>query len=469
MQAPSDPSPSLDRVTQGRILRLWFPLALSWLCMAIELPFITAVMGRMANAEVQLAAVGTIAFPLALLIEGPVVMLLSASTALCKDRATFRRVRRYAWVMGVGLSGLHALVCLPWIYEPLVGQVIGAPANILRAGHPALWALVPWTAAIAYRRFHQGILIRAERGKHVTQGTLFRLLGDALVLACGYAFDWPGALTAGLALSAGVLFEAAFIGWVVRPSVAELEAKEPHPDAPDPVPHWRAFGRFYVPLAITPILGFLTMPIGASAMTRMNFELESMAVWQALHGLVFVPRSLALAYNEVVIRLSEVPGSMVPLLRFTRGLALGNTGLLALFALTPLGTWVFTDLFGLSPVLAVLGAGGLLISLPQPGLMASQSFHMAWLVGHGRTAVITQSMGLYLVLTGLFLVGAYRWGQQPGILYMSGAFSVAGAIQVCFLAWRSLPLRKLHAVQVPPTASRPPVVPGANAAPVRRS
>ncbi|MEZ5975237.1 MAG: hypothetical protein R3E96_10465 [Planctomycetota bacterium] len=99
--------------TLGSVTRQWFPLALSRLCMALELPLVSAVISRLPSPDVQMAAVGSIAFPIALLIEGPVVMLLSASTALCRDRVSYLRVRRYALVMGMVLSAVHALVCLP--------------------------------------------------------------------------------------------------------------------------------------------------------------------------------------------------------------------------------------------------------------------------------------------------------------------------------------------------------------------
>ena len=54
--------------------------------MGIEIPMISAIVARMGNAEGQLAAFGGVVFPLALLIEAPVIMMLTASTALCSDR-----------------------------------------------------------------------------------------------------------------------------------------------------------------------------------------------------------------------------------------------------------------------------------------------------------------------------------------------------------------------------------------------
>ncbi len=434
----STPSPPAQPVTMGRIFRLWSPLALSWLCMAVELPLITAVIGRMADFKVQMAGVSSIAFPLALLIEGPVIMLLSASTALCRDGQSFRQVRRYALIMGVVLSGVHALVCLPGLYGPVTEGLIGASPRVAAAAYPAMLAMIPWTMAIAYRRFHQGVLIRAEKGKGVTQGTLVRLFTDCLVLALCYRFEVPGALTAGLALSAGVTTEAFYVGWAVQPSIRALP--EPQDTGKAPL-QFAGFLRFYAPLALTPILGFLAMPLGSAAMNRMPHSLDSLAVWQALHGIVFIPRSLALAYNEVVIRLSEIPGSIPRLMRFARILGFAITVLIAIFGLTPLGQDLFALLFDMPPTLAALGAAGLLLSLPQPGLMAGQSFHLGLLVGHGRTKAVTKSMGIFLVISGVCLYFSVQNAEEYGLLYVAGSFSIAAAAQIVYLAWKSLPLR----------------------------
>ena len=66
----------------GRIVQIWWPLAASWLLMAVELPALSAVVARLANPEINLAAYGGIVFPVSLIIESPIIMLLSASTAL---------------------------------------------------------------------------------------------------------------------------------------------------------------------------------------------------------------------------------------------------------------------------------------------------------------------------------------------------------------------------------------------------
>ena len=78
-------SKPLQPLSTREIFSTWWPLAFSWLLMGTELPAISAIMARLPDPEVNLAAYGGIVFPLALIIEAPIIMLLATSTALSKD------------------------------------------------------------------------------------------------------------------------------------------------------------------------------------------------------------------------------------------------------------------------------------------------------------------------------------------------------------------------------------------------
>ena len=99
-------------VTSTDVWKTWFPLALSWLMMGIELPLLSAVVARLANPEVNLGAYGGVVFPLSLLIEAPIIMLLTASTKLSRDLASYKKLWLFMMIAGGGLSALHLLVAV---------------------------------------------------------------------------------------------------------------------------------------------------------------------------------------------------------------------------------------------------------------------------------------------------------------------------------------------------------------------
>ena len=94
--------------------------------MGLEQPAIAAVIARLPDPKVQLGAYGSVVFPIALLIEAPIIMLLAASTELSRDRARYATVVRYTRVMGMVLTGLHLLVAA----TPL-GPCSGGAAEII--------------------------------------------------------------------------------------------------------------------------------------------------------------------------------------------------------------------------------------------------------------------------------------------------------------------------------------------------
>lgn len=419
-------------MTIGRVLGLWWPLAASWLLMAAELPLMSAVVARLPDPRVHLAAFGSIVFPVALVIEAPIIMLLAASTALATDRRAYRWLARFTHGAGLALTLVHGLVAFTPLFEVVV-EVLGTPEEVVDSARTGLRILLPWTWAIASRRFQQGLLIRAESSRRVTQGTLVRLFVNAGVLAAGAASGrLPGIAVGTLAISAGVTSEALFVAWFARPVVRSLP--EPAPDAA-PITG-RSFARFYVPLAMTPLMTLLIQPIGAAAMSRMPNAMASLAVWPAVHGLVFLTRSVGMAYNEVVVALLGEPGGRAALARFTRILALVMMGILALVALTPAARLWFQGVTGFEPDLADLSRTGLFFALLMPGYAVLQSWYQGALVHGRRTRGISEAVALYLASSCVWLFIGVRLEPLPALHWALLAFSASGVLQTAWLWWR---------------------------------
>ena len=77
---------------------------------------LAAVVARLADPKFNLAAYG-VALTLAILIEAPVIMLMSAATSLAKDRDSFLRLRRVAWLLCIATTGLLLVIVIPPVHE----------------------------------------------------------------------------------------------------------------------------------------------------------------------------------------------------------------------------------------------------------------------------------------------------------------------------------------------------------------
>ena len=420
-------------LTRGRILRLWWPLAASWLLMGAELPLFTAFVARMPDAEVNLAAYGSLVFPIALIIEAPIIMLLAASTALSRDRTSYRKLMRFVTASGATLTALHVLVAATPLFTFLAERVLRVPPEVVEPGRIGLLIMTPWTWAIADRRFHQGVLIRFERSRSVSLGTLVRLLANLLVLTIGLSVGaWSGIVVGTSAVAVGVTAEALFVRWCATPVVRSMPAELPG----TPLTR-RSFLRFYVPLAMTPLLALLNQPLGAAAMSRMPNALLSLAAWPPVHGLVFLPRSAGFAFNEVVVSLLGERGAVRALRRFTLGLACATSGVLLVVAASPLAGLWFQDVSGLDSRLAQTCGTALFVACLLPALQALQSWYQGVLVHARRTRGITESVLVYLVVAAAALVIGILWSGPDGIHVALFAFTLGAVVQTLWLARRS--------------------------------
>ena len=424
-----------NELSLGRIFQSWWPLAASWVLMSIELPALSAVVARLENPEINLAAYGGVVFPLALIIEAPIIMLLAASTALSKDTASYQLVRRFMMIASAVLTGIHILVAFTPLYYVVVDRIIGAPQEIIEPARIGLMIMTPWTWSIAYRRFNQGVLIRFGYSRSITVGTLVRLFADLLILFGGYLIgSFPGIVVATSAVAAGVISEAIYVGIVVRPVVRTDLHLAP---AVQPVLTRKEFYAFYIPLAMTSLLFLLSQPIGSAAMSRLPLSIPSLAVWPVLGGFLFILRSMGVAFNEVVVALLDEKHSYYNLRRFTVILAAGTTVLLVLLAATPLSTWWFRDIMGLSDGLTALSRSAVWLALPIPAVNVLQSWFQGALVHGRKTRGVTEATIIYLITSGAVLGAGVIWGWTAGIYIAIAALTLSMSAQTTWLWVRS--------------------------------
>jgi hypothetical protein len=422
-------------LTIKQIYKTWWPLAVSWFLMALELPALSAIVARLPNPKINLAAYGGIVFPLALLIEAPIIMLLAASTALSKDWKSYTKIRRFMHTISAVLTGLHILVVSTPIYFFVVEKLIGSPTEIIAPARLGLAIMIPWTWSIAYRRFNQGVLIRLGHSVTVGKGTAVRLSANIIVLLIGYLSGTiPGIVVATTAVATGVLSEAVYIGIKVKPVIRNqlIPLAEIKPELSR-----KAFLQYYIPLALTSLITLLSQPLISSALSRMPRALDSLAIWPVLSGLLFIFRSVGIAYNEVVVILIDKPNSYSSLRKYALILVSLTTGLLFLITATPLSTIWFKHITALPSSLIPLANTALWFSLFIPGANAFQSWYQGLILHSGKTRGIPEAVAIFLAITiityifGIFLI------DLPGLYIGALGFSLGMVGQTAWLKFRS--------------------------------
>ena len=378
--------------------------------MATEGPLIAAVIARMPDPTFNLAAHG-VTFALAILIEAPVIMLMSAATALVRDRTSFLKLRNFAFALNfLSTAGLLVLL-IPGVFNWVTGSLIGLPTEVSSLTYGALWFMLPWPGAIGYRRFLQGVLIRAGKTRLVAWGTVIRLIAMALASLCGFLWlDMPGSWIGAMALGIGVSVEAVAARFMAAPTVRGLLDRKGDLEATGREISYRDIASFYLPLALTSLIGLAVQPLLTFFMGRSVAPLESLAVFPVVHSLSFFFRSMGLAFQDVAIALmGERLENFRELRRFALTLG-GATSLgIALVGFTPLSHVWFVSISGLTPELTAFALIPTRLLVPLPFLSVILSLQRAILVEGRRTKHITVASAVELAAVALVFV-SLGWG-----------------------------------------------------------
>lgn len=396
--------------TAGYITRFWSPLAATWIMMSLEGPVLAALIARLPDPKINLAAYG-IAFSIAILVEAPVMMLMSAATALVRDRDSYRRLRIFAHGLNALATLPLCLLLIPQVFDALVRSLLDLPQDVAGLTYGALWFFVPWTAAIGYRRFVHGVMIRDGATRRVAAGTLCRLgamTGTAVLLFV--FFDLPGAWLGPASLVTGVLVEAVAARWMGAAAIRRTLAI-PGPSLTSAgTLTYRGIVTFYYPLALTSIIGLATHPMLTFFMGRAHAPLESLAVFPVIGGLSFIFRAIGISYQEAAIALlgNDLEHRDV-VARFAAGLALACSLGLAVFAFDPFFSLWFETVSGLAPDLAAYAWVPVLLLVPLPALSVWLSYQRAVNVLRRRTRPITMATIVEVAAIALIFAVA-GWG-----------------------------------------------------------
>lgn len=396
-------TPASGRLGTRRIALLWAPLAATWLMMALEGPFLAAVIARMPDPKFNLAAYG-VAFAFAIIVEAPVIMLMSASTALVDCAHNYRKLRNFTVLLNVIVTAGMLLVLLPPVFDLIVRDLMNLPDEVADLIHGALILLIPWPAAIGFRRFYQGLLIRDNLTRRVAYGTVIRLsavVSSALLLH--FVTDLPGSHIGAAALSIAVTVESIASRLMVRGTVDRLLGNDGKGEC-EWVLSYGGIASFYYPLALTSVISLAVHPVVTFFMGHARYPVESLAVLPVLNALTFIFRSVGLSFQEVVIALiGRHREHLGELARFALRLALGAVAIFSLIAFTPLsGVWYGT-ISGLSPELTAFAITPTRIVTLLPALSVLLSFQRGFLVHARKTgpiswATVVEMSGIVAVL-----------------------------------------------------------------------
>ena len=422
------------------VFLFWLPMAVTWMLMATEQPFIQAMVARLPEAISNLAAFG-IAVNFCFVFESPIILMVSGANALVEDRSSYLRFRNFMLILSGGLSLLWGLLLTPWPFGFLSGTLLGLEPSVAEVARLAGLCLLPVPFVVGYRRFYQGILIRHNRPGLMLTGTCIRL-GTIAVAAFGLWLTgvMNGAVLGALAYSAGMCAEALAARRMTQ-SILETGLAVDTPRGREL--SYAGILQFYLPLAATSIILVASSPLLVFFLAHSAEPIPSLAIFPLLNSLTFFFHSLIIAVQELIIaRLGAGHENFRVLRRFA--LVLGSAITLAFLGLmfSPLAQLFFEQVIGLSPELASLAIFPGRIASFIPPITLFVTWQRAVLVSARRTRPVT--LGSAMELLGILFVAFGICRYMEALNGVSGAILaiMTGKLMTAACLWR--PYRRLR-------------------------
>ena len=396
--------------------------------MSVEGPFISALIARMPEPKYNLAAYG-VAFAFALIVEAPIIMMLSASTALAKDYSHFKKLRNFTYTLNYFITGVMLLLLIPDIFFYILESLVGLEHKVAELTHIGLAILLPWPGMIGYRRFYQGILISNDQTKKVAYGTIVRLISMSVTALSLYLLTkFDGIIIGASALSAGVSAEAIATKIMARNVLRKMK-NEAKNEIPAEELTYKYIINFYYPLALMSAISLAVQPIVTFFLGKSYMPLESLAVLPVVHSFVFIFRSFGLSFHEAgVAMMGENFENYNVLKNFSALVGSATVLLLGIISFTPLSDLWMHVVSGLSSELTGLTKLPLEILFLLPGLTFLISFQRAVLVNAKHTqpittATIIEVAGIILIMW-TFIANTQIFGAAvAGLAFIIGRLS----------------------------------------------
>ncbi|HLP89317.1 MAG TPA: hypothetical protein VK184_12090 [Nostocaceae cyanobacterium] len=394
------------------LLTLFIPLSLSDVAMTLGDPLQTSALSRLPFPQDTLAGVGVVK-GVAVFLESPIIMILHASNALGGQAKSRRALWQFTIITGLTLSSIFLLLTWQPLYNWLLLDIFGVSSSIATRGRTTFLLMFLWPFIIAWRRFFQGLLIRAQKSIAVGWASGARLTWVIVSLLVGVSFRLDGALLAGITMMGAILIEAVLVTWFsVRLGVFSILQQQVNSETKKLPHNLRGVTFYYLPLASTMLVVWGARAILLSLIARSFDGSLALAVWPAAWGLVLSIANGTRMIQQVVISAYEETAKRT-LVAFVIIVGFSFTLIPFFLGFTNQGLFLLRQFLGNNPSLIEASRPVIQILSCLPLLLALQNTFQGLLIHKGRNWFINLATLVAAIFT-LLVCGILIFTQHGG-------------------------------------------------------
>lgn len=418
--------------------------------MAVESPVCIAVLqgvgdGMVGEDAAKISTAGmTLLMALAMAVESPVIDLLSTSTTLSRHRQGFAQMTRFALMLMLWVTAVQGVIAFTPLYWFITEGLLNTPRPVAEAVQTPMQIILFWSAAVGWRRYLQGVMIRHGATRPISFGTLVRV---AAIAGVGFGLsagtELPKLNVVAIALTASVFAEALFIQLVSLSVIRRL----PEKPADEPPLELKRLFSFHLPLTGSTFVTLLALPMINAALGRLPNPVLSMASWQVGFSLIWLFRTATFALPETVITLYERGARQKILAGFC--LAVGGllTGLMLVVHFTAADAWYFRNVLEVQQELIAGAALCILLCALLPLINSAMAALRGFLTAEHVTSVRLYAIGGGMsVLAGTLFIGVRE--QWPGLPCATAALVLSQVAELAILSWFWARIKRRQALAV---------------------
>jgi hypothetical protein len=367
--------------SQGDLARFFVPLALQAASQSFTYPLVAMVASRGEAGPLGLAGLAQsnlVMFFLAMVGAG----IPTAGMVYGREAQGWACFARMNLLMGLGVAGIQALLCVPPLSHLLFGRLIGLPPSIEVPASQTLLGTVILQFLFFLRNPYQVALLVARASGKASVATVGRI-GLTAIMTLGFTLaGWVGVGPAVVCLTVPVGLEVVASMALARPYLRSL----PHGSG-DP-PSLGQLLRFVLPLSAGGVVLALSGPILGAFMARAPEPERTLPVYYLAMGLASPMAFSASRIQSVVLAFPPRAGRGEEVLRFAlkAGSVLGVIPLLFLVPPVAEAYYVFLQKLPQADLPLLMATATALTVLPPCVAVRSQREGMAaW---HRRPLIV---------------------------------------------------------------------------------
>lgn len=329
-------------VAYRTLFHFFIPLCISASLVTISHVIINSTLARAPNPAIVIATY-SVAMSLFGVFERCAIIIRQTCATLVRDRHSFNLVSRLTIYVLSAIMMISLLIAYTPIGAWFFGSVLGVKDHLIEPTLSVYKVLMFVTIFSGIRVLYHGVIISNLRTKWLTIGMIIRLICMALLA-------WI-LLKLGLVNHGYIGAYIFLVGMVIEAIVSMIEGrslvkKMPRKKPDHPVVHQSHVMRFYLPLLLASLIAVIISPtingvLGSSG--KAEVAIASFAVASSILQLLL---SFSSYLHQIVINFFEKDTRKV--FKFTFIVSMIPMALLIIIAYSPLGTWLFEQVMGVS-------------------------------------------------------------------------------------------------------------------------